>query len=57
MSYSGGYVRGVADDSEEFRQIMHQADENLLEAKRSGKNKVVGSRYVRADSEKTLLAE
>ena len=42
LTYSGGYVRGVAEDNEAFRHMLHQADENLLEAKRNGKNRIVG---------------
>ena len=42
LTYSGGCVRGAASDNEAFRDMLHQADENLLEAKRNGKNQVVG---------------
>lgn len=42
LKYSGGYVRGLADDATAFRDMLHAADENLLEAKRAGKNQIVG---------------
>lgn len=42
ISFSGGYVHGTPKTQGEFRNYMHQADENLLEAKRRGKNQLVG---------------
>ena len=42
LTYSGGYQRGVADDNEAFRLMLHHADENLIKAKHLGKNQLVG---------------
>ena len=44
LTYSGGYMRGVVNGNDDFRVMLHQADENLLEAKRCGKNQLVGDR-------------
>ena len=43
LTFSGGYVEGVAKNNEDFRVMLHDADECLLHAKRTGKNRVVGS--------------
>ena len=43
LTYSGGCVHGIAADNDAFRDMLHQADENLLEAKRNGKDRVVGA--------------
>ena len=42
LTFSGGYVCGKATDNLAFRDMLHEADENLIEAKRAGKNRVVG---------------
>ncbi|HAM15644.1 MAG TPA: hypothetical protein DCP91_07280 [Eggerthellaceae bacterium] len=42
LAYSGGYVSGIAADNEAFRAMLHDADTNLMEAKRNGKNQVFG---------------
>lgn len=43
LHYSGGYVRGVPADVPEFRAMLHRADENLLKAKKMGKNRLLGN--------------
>ena len=43
LTYSGGYVCGIARDNAVFRKMMHDADENLLTAKRTGKDRIVGA--------------
>lgn len=42
LTYSGGCARGIAADNDAFRDMLHKADENLLAAKREGKNRIVG---------------
>lgn len=42
FNFSGGYVLGVAENSEDLRLMIGQADKNLYEAKQKGKNCVVG---------------
>ena len=44
VKFSGGYVRSVAHDDSEFRAMLHKADDKLYEAKRAGKNRIVGER-------------
>ena len=43
LTYSGGYIRGTAASSSSFREMLRRADENLLEAKRAGKDQIIGS--------------
>ena len=44
--FSGGYVLGVAQNNEDLRHLIGQADKNLYEAKQKGKNCVkAGKRY------------
>ena len=40
--FSGGYVLGVAQNNEDLRHLIGQADKNLYEAKQKGKNCIVG---------------
>jgi len=40
--FSGGYVLGVAQNNEDLRHLIGQADKNLYEAKQKGKNCVIG---------------
>ena len=40
--FSGGFATGFVRSPEDFRLIMNQADENLYQAKRNGKNQIVG---------------
>lgn len=42
LTYSGGYVHGEAKNQDSFREMLHSADANLLQAKRSGKNRILG---------------
>ena len=42
LAFSGGFIHGVAADDEALRNMVHQADEYLLTAKRDGKHRVVG---------------
>lgn len=42
LTFSGGFVHDVALDNDAFRDMLHRADANLIEAKRAGKNQVVG---------------
>ena len=42
VTLSGGLVAGTAVNQDSFREMMHEADENLLEAKRQGKNRIIG---------------
>ncbi len=42
LTYSGGYMRGKVSNNDEFRLMLHKADENLMAAKRRGKNQLVG---------------
>lgn len=42
ITYSGGYVCGPVEDDASFREMLHKADARLLEAKRAGKNRVIG---------------
>ena len=41
LHFSGGIVRGTVANYDGFRAMLHLADENLLEAKRTGKDRVV----------------
>ena len=43
ITFSGGYTMGEVGSQEEFRNMLHEADENLLAAKRSGKNCLIGT--------------
>ena len=42
LTFSGGYVEGLPEDRDRFRDMLHEADANLLQAKRDGKNRVLG---------------
>lgn len=50
-SFSAGYVYGHAEQSDDLRLMLRQADHNLYEAKELGKDCFVGSEYVRAFAE------
>ena len=41
ITYSGGCVHGTATDNAAFRTMLHTADERLIRAKRTGKNRVL----------------
>lgn len=45
LTYSGGYTRGVACNNDDFRAMLQKADANLIEAKRRGKNQLVGEYF------------
>lgn len=51
VHFSAGYVRGECELSYDLRLMMHQADTNLYEAKRLGKDRYVGSPFSRALAE------
>lgn len=42
LTFSGGYVHDLAKSRDGFRKMLRQADENLLQAKRDGKNRILG---------------
>ena len=42
FNFSGGYVTGTPLESDDFRNLIAQADERLYKAKQKGKNCVVG---------------
>ena len=48
VNFSAGYVYGKPLLSNDLRQMMHQSDEKLYEAKSAGKNKVLGGAYRRS---------
>lgn len=50
--FSAGYVYGDCEHSYDLRLMMHQADGNLYQAKRSGRNLHVGCPYSRAEAER-----
>ncbi|MBO4533210.1 MAG: GGDEF domain-containing protein [Treponema sp.] len=41
--FSGGYTRGYVSNSKDLHVLISKADQNLYEAKGSGKNKIIGS--------------
>ena len=45
LTFSGGYTFGTISSTEDFREMLHYADEILLDVKRSGKNHVSGRAY------------
>lgn len=47
LTFSGGYVWGISDSETDYRLMLHAADANLLKAKQSGKNRLVGLPYTR----------
>lgn len=51
LTYSGGFKRGVAQDSDTFRTLLHEADSNLLQAKQLGKNRVIGEKQAELHAE------
>lgn len=54
--FSAGYVYGECQHSCDLRLMMHQADENLYQAKRTGRNLHVGSAFSREEAERTERA-
>ena len=42
LTFSGGYVVDCPDTQDAFRAMLRDADERLLEAKRAGKNRLIG---------------
>ena len=41
--FSGGYTRGFVSNSKDLHTLISKADQNLYQAKGSGKNKIIGS--------------
>ena len=41
--FSGGYTRGFVSNSKDLHVLISRADQNLYQAKGSGKNKIIGS--------------
>ncbi len=41
--FSGGYTRGFVADSRDLHTLISRADQNLYQAKGSGKNKIIGN--------------
>ena len=41
--FSGGYTRGFVSNSKDLHVLISKADQNLYQAKGSGKNKIIGS--------------
>ncbi len=41
--FSGGYTRGYVSNSKDLHVLISRADQNLYQAKGSGKNKIIGS--------------
>ena len=41
--FSGGYTRGYVSNSQDLHILISRADQNLYQAKGSGKNKIIGS--------------
>lgn len=41
--FSGGYTRGYVSNSKDLHVLISKADQNLYQAKGSGKNKIIGS--------------
>lgn len=50
--FSAGYVYGACERSSDLRLMMHQADENLYQAKRKGRDLHVGSPFSRDGAER-----
>lgn len=48
INFSAGYVHGVVEHHDDLRLMLRAAEENLNKARKTGKNKVVGSEYSRA---------
>ncbi len=48
LNYSAGYVHGIVDHHDDLRLMLRTAEDNLNKARRTGRNKVVGSEYSRA---------
>ncbi len=42
FTFSGGYIMGIAHTEDDLRALVARADKNLYEAKRNGKNRVIG---------------
>ncbi|MBQ7161815.1 MAG: diguanylate cyclase [Clostridia bacterium] len=52
VRFSAGYVYGPLLKREDLRLMIRMADDNLYKSKNSGKAKISGSRYSRAEAEK-----
>ena len=50
VRFSGGYVYGTPSLQADLRLMIHQADQNLYQAKASGKNVIVGGPFSREEA-------
>lgn len=50
--FSAGYVYGDCEFSYDLRLMMHQADSNLYDAKRQGRDRYVGTPFMREEAER-----
>lgn len=54
LTFSGGYVYGIANDMNVFREMLHTADSHLLHTKQSGKAAVNGGVFAEGEGKAQL---